>query len=82
MAGHCVMSLDDLRLVYQGTDEAKAALAAVEGTHWADGPTISAAIFQCAAEVGHIRRGTLQPRTGRLVRPSLDTTVIAATADR
>src|SRR5437870_5788486 len=69
MAGHCVLSLADLKLLYQGTDEAKAAAVAVDGSHWAEGPTISAAIFRCADEVGHIRRGQLSPRNG-LTRPA------------
>jgi hypothetical protein len=63
MSGHCVLNLASLNLLYQGTDSSKAAAAAVEGTHWAEGPTISAAIFRCAAEAGHIRRGQLAPRT-------------------
>jgi hypothetical protein len=80
MAGHCVMKLADLTLVYQGSDGAKAAAAAVEGTHWAEGPTISAAIFRCAAEIGCIRRGELTPRMGRTVPvpSSLATVAVAA----
>jgi hypothetical protein len=66
MAGHCVMNLSDLKLLYQGSDAVKAAAAAVEGSHWTEGPTISAAIFRCAAEVGCIRRGEMSARTGRI----------------
>jgi len=72
MTGHCVLSLADLALLYQGTDESKAAAAAVEGTHWAEGPTISAAIFRCADEVGHIRRGQIRPRTSRPADAAFD----------
>jgi hypothetical protein len=70
MTGHCVLRLTDLELLYQGSDAAKAAEAAVEGSHWAEGPTISAAIFRCADEVGHVRRGLLQPRTARTASPA------------
>jgi hypothetical protein len=64
MAGHCVLSLTDLTLIYQGSDGVKAAAAAVEGTHWTEAATISAAIFRCADEVGQVRRGLRTARTG------------------
>jgi hypothetical protein len=79
MSGHCVLSLSDLELLYQGSDAAKAAEAAVDGSHWAEAPTICAAIFRCADEVGHVRRGLLKPRTARTAAPAPAKLAIGAT---
>jgi hypothetical protein len=82
MAGHCVMTLADLELVYQGTDASKAAAAAIEGTHWAEAPTICGAIFRCANEIGQVRRGQARARTGQAVPPPARHTAAGASAAR
>jgi hypothetical protein len=62
MAGHCVLRLEDFMIMYQGTDATAAAAAAVEGTHWAEHETISAAIVLAASEAGDVRRGLREAR--------------------
>jgi len=62
MAGHCVLKLEDLMIVYQGTSADDASVAAVEGTHWAEHETISAAIVRAAHEAGEVLRGRRPPR--------------------
>jgi hypothetical protein len=57
MPGHCVLNLEDSEVVYRGTDETAAAVAAVEGTHWATAPTICAAIVRAINEAGPVRSG-------------------------
>jgi hypothetical protein len=78
MPGHCVLNLTDLELLYQGTDATKAEAAAVEGTHWAEGPTICAAIFRCANEAGHVRRGLLPARTSDKTETPSENSSLAA----
>jgi hypothetical protein len=63
MTGHCVLRLEDFMIVYQGTDAAHAAAAAVEGTHWAEHETVSAAIVLAANEGGEVRLGRREART-------------------
>jgi hypothetical protein len=64
MAGHCVLKLEDFMIVYQGTSPDDASAAAVEGTHWAEHETISAAIVLAAKEAGEVRRGSRAARIG------------------
>ena len=68
MAGHCVLYPSSFEFAYVGTDRAAAAAAAVEGTHWAEAPTIRAAIVRAKTEADHVRRGMMAARNG-LPRP-------------
>ena len=64
MAGHCVLKLEDFMIVYQGTSPEDASAAAVDGTHWAEHETVSAAIVRAANEAGDVRRGSRSARVG------------------
>ena len=63
MAGHCVLRLEDLMIMYQGHSAEEAASAAVPGTHWAEHDTISSAIVRAADEAGEVIRGRRSART-------------------
>jgi hypothetical protein len=62
MTGHCVLRVEDFMIMYQGSDAAEAAKAAVEGTHWAEHETVSAAIVLAASEAGQVRKGRREAR--------------------